>query len=384
LAFFLQRIVRWFGKEDIPCQTSVDIVNESITMEKQSNEYVYGVADTLSANTSFRRRNNVTAVNVDPAVTSIKARAFCDWHSLQTISLPHTITTIGHGVFMNCSSLASITLPSGITALDNNVFRGCSSLASVALPSGITTLGNSVFCGCSSLASITLPSGITTLDHRVFCGCSSLASITLPSGITTIGDNVFYGCSSLVSIRLPSSITTIGYSVFYGCSFLTSVHLPENLLSISYNAFHRCVKLSAIEASSFSTTTINNNTVDEFKDFLINAGFSNSDPCDILSDHQQSSKNYYLYYDWKRWARTRGDDGRFPLFTAAAKGVQWSKVKQIFISNMPVVNEIDVVTGLPLSLLAATGPTCDIESVYNLLKECPSAVTITNQGHNLY
>jgi len=164
--------------------------------------------------------------------------------------------------------------------------------------------------------------------------------------------------------------------------------LPENLLSISLNAFYGCVKLSAIEASSFSTTTLNNNTLDGLKDVLINAGFSTSNPCDIISDHQKSPINHRVYhdwyYDWKRWARKRGADGRFPLFTAAAKGVQWSKMRQIFTSNMPVINEIDVVTGLPLFLLAATGPTCDIESVYNLLKECPSAVTITNQGHNLY
>ena len=71
-------------------------------------------------------------------------------------------------------------------------------------------------------------------------------------------------------------------------------------------------------------------------------------------------------------------DGRFPIFTAAARCLNWAYMKQIFTSNMPVVNEIDVLTGLPLFMLAATGPTCDIESVYNLLKECPSAVNVTN------
>ena len=53
-------------------------------------------------------------------------------------------------------------------------------------------------------------------------------------------------------------------------------------------------------------------------------------------------------------------------------------MKQIFASNMPVVNEIDVLTGLPLFMLAAIGPTSDIESVYNLLKEYPSVVQIRN------
>jgi len=289
-----------------------------------------------------------------------------------------------YNVFWGCSSLASITLPSGITTIGHDVFRGCSSLASITLPSGITSLGNYAFYGCSSLASITLPSGITSLGNYVFNNCSSLGSIRLPSTITTLGDGAFMECSSLASITLPSIITTIGHGVFDGCSSLTSVHLPENLISISFDIFHRCVKLSAIEASSFSTTTLNKNTSDWFKDVLINAGFSNSNPCDILSDHRQSSNDYRLYYDWKRWAGTRGVDGRFPLFTVAAKGLQWSKIKQIFTSNMPAVNEIDVVTGLPLFLLAATGPTCDIESVYNFLKEYPPAVNNMNQGYVNY
>jgi len=225
--------------------------------------------------------------------------------------------------------------------------------------------------------SITLPSGITTIGHNVFNGCSSLASITLPSTITTIGDYGFYGCSSLATITLPSGITTIGQAAFYGCSSLTSIYLPENLHSISCNAFHGCVKLRAIKASSFATTTLNNTTDRGFKDVLINAGFSTSNPCDIISDHQTYGNR--LYYDWKRWARTRGDDGRLPLFTAATKEVmQWSKMKRIFTSNMPAVNEIDVVTGLPLFLFAATGPFSDIESVYNLLKEVPAAMNIIN------
>jgi len=89
-----------------------------------------------------------------------------------------------------------------------------------------------------------------------------------------------------------------------------------------------------------------------------------------------------MYYNCKRWARTRNVDGRFPIFTAAAMCLKWSYMKQIFTLNMPVVNEIDVRTGYPLFMLAAIGPTCDIESVYNLLKECPSAMYIMNNKHD--
>jgi len=86
-------------------------------------------------------------------------------------------------------------------------------------------------------------------------------------------------------------------------------------------------------------------------------------------------QNTEMYYEWKTWARLRGaDDGRLPLFTAAARSLKWSYLKQIFAANMPVINEIDVLTGLPLFMLAATGQTSDIESIYNLLKELPAAI----------
>jgi len=88
-----------------------------------------------------------------------------------------------------------------------------------------------------------------------------------------------------------------------------------------------------------------------------------------------------MYNEWKGWARLRGMDGRLPLFTAAAKSLKWSYLRQIFIANMPVVNKIDVLTGLPLFMLAAIGPNSDLESIYNLLKECPAAISISS---NIY
>merc|ERR1711935_971027 len=108
--------------------------------------------------------------------------------------------------------------------------------------------------------------------------------------------------------------------------------------------------------------------------WVLKAGFSRSNPDDVISDREPMDHNLALYYDWKRWARTRDVDDRLPLFTATARCLKWSHVKQIFISNMPVVNEVDVLTGLPLFMLAAIGPTSDIESVYNLLKEYPSII----------
>jgi len=41
---------------------------------------------------------------------------------------------------------------------------------------------------------------------------------------------------------------------------------------------------------------------------------------------------------------------------------------------MTLVGETDVVTGLPLGLLAAVGPMADLESVYHLIKEYPFVI----------
>lgn len=119
--------------------------------------------------------------------------------------------------------------------------------------------------------------------------------------------------------------------------------------------FEVCVKLTTIAASSFSTTTLDSNNIDEFPD-------------DIISDHQPWYQDLDIYYDWNICARTKDVDGQLLIFTVALMCLKWSYMKQYFTSSIPVVNEIDVLTGLPLFILTATSPTWNIESVYNLVK----------------
>jgi len=193
---------------------------------------------------------------------------------------------------------------------------------------------------------------------------------TLPSTVNTLGHGVFDGCSLLTSVRLPKMISTLHAGTFGNCASLTSVHLPENLYAISFDTFQGCSKLSIINAPFFSTNLLKNNISDRLKIMLTNAGFLPTNPCGISQND--------MYYDWKRWARTKDGDGRLPLFTAAATSTKWSRTRQIFNLNMTVINDIDVLTGLSLFMLAAAGPTSDIESIYNLLREYPSRMMLTS------
>jgi len=85
--------------------------------------------------------------------------------------------------------------------------------------------------------------------------------------------------------------------------------------------------------------------------------------------------NVHMYYNWKTWAKTRSLDGRLPLVTAAVRSLKWSFTRQIFAANMPIIHEIDEMTGLPPFMLAAIGKDSDLESIYNLMKECPSIMS---------
>jgi len=75
------------------------------------------------------------------------------------------------------------------------------------------------------------------------------------------------------------------------------------------------------------------------------------------------------------WVKTKSEDGRSPLMTAAAISLDWKNMEGIFNVNKKLIYETDdSVTGLPVSLLAAVGPNSDLEAVYRLCKENPPAL----------
>jgi len=64
-----------------------------------------------------------------------------------------------------------------------------------------------------------------------------------------------------------------------------------------------------------------------------------------------------------------------PLVTSAAKCLTWVNMQQIYSANMSAIYEVDEISGLPVFVLAAVGPTSDIEAVYNLLREYPPVIS---------
>jgi len=210
---------------------------------------------------------------------------------------------------------------------------------------------------------------VTSIEANAFNSWTSVWCIRIPHTVSSIGNFAFMNCSSLTSITLPPTITTIGGCAFYGCSSLRSINFPENLFAISYNTFELCSKLRTITTSAFSTTTLDK-SLNGFKNFLVKAGFFPENPIDILYGFKHCDTT--MYYNWRI-----GTDGRLPLFTAARRSLKWCYVEKVFTAQMPAIHGIDVLSGLPAFMLAAAGLDSDIESVYNLLKEYPAAMSAT-------
>lgn len=212
--------------------------------------------------------DQVTAVVIEPGVTSIGNRVFLGCSSLTSVTIPESVTSIKGYAFYGCSSLTSVTIPEGVTSIGDWAFDGCSSLTSVTIPDGVTSIGEYAFCMCSSLMSVTIPDDVTSIGEAAFEGCSSLTSVTIPKGasiagwafhgcsgltsvtipegVASIGDGVFSDCSGLTSVTIPGGVTSIGDWAFMGCSGLTSITIPESVTSIDYMTFYGCSSLKDV------------------------------------------------------------------------------------------------------------------------------------------
>ena len=203
---------------------------------------------------AFYDCSSLTSVSIPEGVTSIGDSSFGRCRGLTCVSIPESVTSIGEDAFVACSGLTSVSIPEGVTSLSNGTFYDCSSMTSVTIPGSVTSIGKEAFSGCSSLTSVTIPESVTSISRSAFFGCSSLTSVTIPKSVTSIGDYAFSGCSGLTSVSIPEGVTSIGDYAFSNCSGLTSVSIPEGVTSIGHSTFSNCMGLTSVAISESMTS----------------------------------------------------------------------------------------------------------------------------------
>ena len=64
------------------------------------------------------------------------------------------MTSIGDRAFYNYDSLTSVTIPEGVTSIGDYAFYGCSALTSITIPGSVTSIGDDAFCYCSNMKDV--------------------------------------------------------------------------------------------------------------------------------------------------------------------------------------------------------------------------------------
>ena len=259
--------------------------------------------DCTTLNSTFRRCNNLVAVELPPSLDKCKdlQYTFSICTSLRKVNLPKQLpvcTSMSYifencrhldidieftylpkvirldVAFSGCSSLSSVTLPTELPALTSMdlAFDVCRSLSSVTLPTetpALTTLAGS-FRSCISLSSVTLPTEMPALTSlwETFSGCSSLSSVTLPTELPalTAMNYAFKGCSSLstpLDIDCTNVLTIANCNIFNGCKNIPSLtlHSTANIHNFSYFIYN-CTSLTSVTGLDLSNAFL---SVDEVK-----------------------------------------------------------------------------------------------------------------------
>lgn len=123
----------------------------------------------------------------------------------------------------------------------------------------------------------------------------------------------------MTSVKLRPMIINIDYNCFHSYSLLILARSLEKLTTIS-EAFEGCSEFTTNEMLSFCIIMFDNSPY-EFRNLLIKAGFSPYHADNIFLPNVEKTG---MFYNMTTWTRTRGIDGRLPLFTAAAKSLKWN------------------------------------------------------------
>lgn len=133
----------------------------------------------------------------------------------------------------------SVTIPAEIggmqvTSIGSQAFLYNTQLIFVDLSqAAITEIGDSAFNGCSLLEEVTFPDKLTKIGDLAFNGCKSLKEVTFPDTLQTIGYQAFKSNEKLTSVDLSNTtVTTLGKFAFGYCTSLETFIFPDTLTSL--------------------------------------------------------------------------------------------------------------------------------------------------------
>jgi len=206
---------------------------------------IEGAATTIGRY-AFYECENLKEIEISESVTTINGGAFAYCTSLTEVDVPDTVITMEASVFAGCSNLTNVQLSESLTSIGANAFRDCTSLTEITIPKNVTALGTSAFMNCYALEKAVILGNIEAVNPYLFSQCKKLSSVTLPNSVSRIYDNAFLNCRNLAEIMIPVNVTVLGEHAFDCCTSLKSITIPSSVSTIGIYAFWYCTSLSEI------------------------------------------------------------------------------------------------------------------------------------------
>ncbi|MBR5565006.1 MAG: leucine-rich repeat protein [Roseburia sp.] len=179
---------------------------------------------------------------------------YCDEVLVTDLIIPEGTTVIGAYEYQNYDYVKNIMIPDTVTEIGDYAFAGCSGITKIEMPESVITIGDHAFADCTGITSIEIPESVTTIGAYAFSGCTGVTSIEISESVISIGDHAFADCTGITSIEIPESVTTIGAYAFSGCTGVISIEISESVISIGDHAFADCTGITSVEIPESVTT----------------------------------------------------------------------------------------------------------------------------------
>ncbi len=286
-----------------------------------------GGANPLSNGAKLYLNNQlVTELVIPNTVKNIKAYAFYDCDTLESVTIPDSVTSIGEYAFISCYNLTSITIGDSVASIGSSAFWDCSGLivpsvyisdieawCNIDFGNGVAnplSNGARLYLNNQLVTELVIPNTVKNIKAYAFYDCDALESVTIPDSVTSIGNDAFMYCERLTNITvsadnksycsvdgvlynkakttliycpkgktsesftIPDSVTSIGNNAFFRCDNLTSITISDCVKSIGERAFCDCDALESVTIPD-SVTSIGNDAF-TYCDSLTSITFSDT------------------------------------------------------------------------------------------------------------
>lgn len=223
----------------------------------------------------------------------IKARAFANCHSLQSLKVPESVINIAPSAFNGCNDLfkpeltneqqrfslvESLVIEPELIKITENYKKFCN-IQSLEIPltteecdpNVLNSFKHLSFVKCNpkwfnsfiteNIQAVFIPEGISQIDKNDFANLIHLKYLEIPTSVELIEENTFSTCNELTSVKcrikhlqflnqkqikeliLNDVVTKIYRNNFERFINLESIELPDSIEYIGPNAFIHCKKL---------------------------------------------------------------------------------------------------------------------------------------------